>query len=696
MEAENQQVLKPEQKAMFSKAIAKNSDELKQRMNELNETQQYAMFQMMIGKNVYLSGDAGTGKSHLINLFNDWCEEGKRKLLKTAPTGKASVNIGGVTTHSLFGLPLRVEETVQPLTALKNKVESTLVNADRIVIDEVSMLRMDNFERCMKSVQLANEKKFKKISRRLQQGENVKYRNIQVILVGDFGQLPPVVTDKDRPVLNQHYGKNVGDAFCFQSPVWNEMGFETIRLTEIVRQKDKEFSEALTACKHGDVSCINYFNQNFKSTPNEDAVWLYGKNASALAKNKECLAKLTTPLREFYVEYEGDASSQDGLAEDIQLKEGCRVLITANDTGKGSTAYEEDNDKNRTMRYCNGSTGTVVGIFNDHLDIIVDETQEKVSIEKTVYEKKDYRTSKVSSFENVPVLDEAGKPKLDSTGKPVTKSTLVDKDVTELVTVGKAKQFPVKLGYAITVHKSQGMTLDKVNFKPEIFANGQFYVAMSRCKDIHNLYCEGRATEKMVKTSPEFIRFANNPNNYSFFSDADKQKMENKANGIDENQLSFNSVPNSTPAQSNDEIPAFSGSTGFTRFGAKAKAIQQKTTPPPVPKQEEQKAEEEQKNAYPKNGNEGYTGTRSEITYQQKDDMLNHFLSQVSAFETDNNKMIDVSQLASVINSDKTFAKRLADVIYDEMLINRKTMEENGLENTSINTDVEPNIYVPF
>lgn len=654
---------------LFEKFISKSSKELQDKMHTLNDEQKEAMYKMIIGKNCFVTGDAGTGKSYVINLFTQWCEEGNRRLLKTAPTGKASVNIGGVTTHSLFGLPLRTEEMIQPTTSLSRDVEKKLKGADRIVIDECSMLRIDAFEKVMKEIQLVNEKKAKK-------GE----RPIQIVLVGDFGQLPPVITKDDKDILNKHYGKDIGNGYCFQSAMWKEMGFLTISFKQVVRQADKEFAEALTKCKYGDNSCIDYFNKNFKSEPNENAIWLFGKNNSAFAKNKECMDKLPSRLRKLETEFEGEFTADDGIIEkELWLKEGCRILITANDTSKQSK------DNSDEMRYCNGSMGTLLKINPDSLVVLLDDTNETVAIEKMKYEKKDYRPETTFVMEKKPVLDEKGNPVLEN-GQPKMKEEEVEKQISKLTTVGTAKQFPVKVGYAITVHKSQGMTLDKVNYRPEVFAEGQFYVAMSRCKDIHSLYCEGVATPRMVKTSSEFLKFIKNPNNYSFFSETDIQRQNNKANGIDENQLSFDTMSTNDEPQFNN-IPKKKGGFGFNSL--KNKFLNKATT--------EKKSEPENVTSSNAIAEKSFTSnadkTYKNLTSEDKEVMLGKLVYSFADNRNSSNQQIDVSDLGRLISADS----RIADAVHNTLLdclieirkeINNKEENENSDFDT-VNSDYE-------
>lgn len=625
----------------FERIISNNTKDLQDEMHTLNDEQKNAMLKMMMGKNCFITGDAGVGKSYVIKLFNKWCEEGNRHLLKTAPTGKASVNIGGVTAHSLFGLPLRTEEMIQPTTSIPKKVERNLRFADRIVIDECSMLRIDAFEKVMSEIALMNEKRAKH-----------EQRPIQVILVGDFGQLPPVIMKDDKEILNKHYGKDIGNGYCFQSTMWKSMDFETISLKQIIRQEDKEFSEALTKCKYGDNSCIDYFNENFKTEPSENAIWLFGKNSSAFEKNQECMQKLPEKFRKIETEFSGEFTVEDGIVEkDLWLKKGCRLLITAND-------IEE-------MKYCNGSMGTLKHIGYDTLIVRLDDTEEDVEIPKKVYEKKDYKPETVYSFEKKPVLDANGSPILDANGNPKTKEEKVEKQVSKLVTIGTATQFPVKVGYAITVHKSQGMTFDKVNYKPEVFAEGQFYVAMSRCKDIHNLYCEGSVTPRMVKTANEFLKFIKNPNEYSFFTEKDIQRQENLKNGIDENQLSFDDIPEIP------EIPV-KKSGGFRLGSIKNKF--QKDTVKEEPKQIlEEKISNKSSSDYVED---------KDLTLEDKEKML---CKLIDGFSKD--RKIDNAVLKQLINSDSKIADAINDALIDYMVNIRKEIKEKSNENDIVTND---------
>ena len=448
----------------------------------LNEDQNVIFHKLVDGKNVYLAGNAGTGKSYLVKAFIRYCEDTKCKLLKSASTGIAAVNIGGVTVHSLFKLSgddLQTANLVKPVKSVPEKVKEILKLAQTLLIDEISMLRMDLFDKVMTYVFLENQT-------RMRQGR----MPIQLVFVGDFFQLAPVVKkDVDDKILKEAYGRDVGFAYCFQSKFWQAMDMQHCTLTEIVRQTDEDFCKALDQCKMGDSTCLEFFANRTAKEEIPDAVWLYGKNKSAFEKNQECLKKLESPLCCFEAEYSGDAVKEDGICEDkLWLKVGARILMTANDTNH---------------RYYNGSMGTIIKFSGDSIIVEIDDdkAQGYVSVERKTYEKRDYKEKTV--IETITNPD----------------GTVSKKKTTELVleTTGKAEQFPMKLGYAITIHKSQGQTYEAMNLSPEIFAVGQLYVALSRCKSAEKMYIAAPLTNKMLLTSKQVVAYYESPDTYSFF-----------------------------------------------------------------------------------------------------------------------------------------------------------------------------------
>ena len=236
-----------------------------------------AMDALLSGRNVFLSGNAGTGKSYVLNAFIEELEEREVPYLAMAPTGIAAQNLhNGTTIHRTlqvgFGVLDPHDENKKTLT------RKVLNKAEVIIIDEVSMCRIDLFERVMNMVLAA-----KRVSGRK-----------QVVLVGDFFQLPPVVTDDDRKVLMQLWPGN-DDGYAFKSQLWKGMDFEPHVLTEVVRQSDPEFIGQLNRARIGDRDCIGYFNERSisdrKRAP-EDDLWLCATNRMASTINDERVGEL--------------------------------------------------------------------------------------------------------------------------------------------------------------------------------------------------------------------------------------------------------------------------------------------------------------------------------------------------------------------------------------------------------------------
>ena len=180
----------------------------------LTVKQAFALKEMCSGKNVFLTGDAGTGKSYTIDKFLEQCEKDNKQVVVCAPTGIAALQVNGVTIHRVFRLPPR------PLVEPVNSLPLTLKDIDVLIIEEISMVRIDWFDYIAKSVAVLNNMRRRK-------GQN----ELQVIVAGDFFQLPPVITDKDREILEQFkYGAELGKGYAFQSEYWDSFGFIPVML----------------------------------------------------------------------------------------------------------------------------------------------------------------------------------------------------------------------------------------------------------------------------------------------------------------------------------------------------------------------------------------------------------------------------------------------------------------------------------
>lgn len=448
----------------------------------LTKSQKKAFDAMKSGKNLFICGPAGTGKSYLIDCFADYCRKNNKALMICAPTGMAAREIGGVTCHSAFRLdvhPIVNEKIGRPI--------KKLMEAEVILIDEISMVRIDLFESIIKKIQKANEKRREEAERYISASDadrekilsaKWKMNPIQLILVGDFFQLPPVLTKKDRNVLegNLGYRCKLGNGYAFQSDYWRSYagGFEIVRLTEIVRQNhDKPFTLALDRIRKGDANAAEYIAANTADHPIKDAIWLYGSRKDVLEENNIQLNYLPGTPRTYKMERKGHFGDSE-LSADIKLtlKIGARVMSIINDP--------------HGNRYVNGSLGTVKNLLKDLVTVQFDNG-EIVDIER---------------FQWLVYAYEA------SNGKLVK------------ILRGSYEQFPLKLAYAITIHKSQGQTFDKVNLSTRSFASGQLYVGLSRVRSVENMYIEGDISEENLLVNCEVARFDRDPKRYRFFKHA--------------------------------------------------------------------------------------------------------------------------------------------------------------------------------
>lgn len=425
-------------------------------MSRFNHLQQYGYNVLMAGYSVFLTGDAGTGKTHLLNEFIRKQRERGRNVLVCAPTGIAALHINGVTVHHQF------KASIKPNVGLKpyDEVVYQLAEVDTLVLDEISICRIDLFDFVIKNVFAANSIR-KKMNKHV----------IQLVLSGDFLQLPPVITDEDRKILNAFYGREIGIGFAFESEYWDLLQLHTVILTEIVRQENKEFLQILSKIRLGDKTAVDYVMNNCSKVPIEHAINLYGKNNSATERNVEELNKLPSELYTHEAIITGAAKITDTNAEmTLALKVGARVMTLTN---------LEDADG--SLIYGNGSLGTVVSINADSVTVEFDE----------------------GFIENIGLYEWNIEEYYIDSNDTSNISKLQKREI------GTVKQYPLKLAYAVTIHKAQGQTYDFVNINPYAWDCGQLYVALSRVKSIDNLYLTSEINYDYLVISLNVIQFYN-------------------------------------------------------------------------------------------------------------------------------------------------------------------------------------------
>lgn len=410
----------------------------------LNQQQFYAYSAMMSGRNIFLTGKAGVGKSYVLNKFISDAIDEDKNVVVVAPTGIAAINVNGVTIHRAFKVPIK------PLVEDAKKVPSTIKEADIIVIEEISMCRIDLFDYISKIIIQASNFR-------------VNYRNkkpIQVVVCGDFFQLPPVLPDREKNILSQYYNKQIDKGFAFESEYWKYFNFTNIVLNEVMRQSQSDFITALNLTRIGDNRGLRYFWQNSSKYAMDKAIMLCGTNKAANDKNGYELSLIKEKEWLFEATVAGDVKDSDKVVEELLiLKNGARVMMVVNDIG---------------MRYQNGSLGTIVRITDKAVYVEIDSTGEVIEVERYEWEIKDYT---------------------------MVKGKLVQR------TVGTYIQFPIKLAWAITIHKSQGQTYDAVNLNPYCWDCGQLYVAFSRVRSIDKLYITQYPRDQFLVTSEDVKRF---------------------------------------------------------------------------------------------------------------------------------------------------------------------------------------------
>lgn len=429
----------------------KNENHLKSKsLNQsdisLTLDQKKAYESLMSGKNIFLTGGAGTGKSFVLHHYIETMEKQHKNVLVCAPTGIAAINIQGVTIHRCF----QVSPEPQVVRNIK-RVPQVVKESDIIIIDEISMCRIDLFDFVVRTVMKAEEQSFIRK---------------QIIVVGDFFQLPPVTTTNDRKVLTELY-PDYHKGYAFESTNWKDLDFCMVELKEVIRQNNPEFVYELNKARVGDISCIGYFNQHAKKQMIKDGIILVPTNKDADRINNEKLNEISSPTKIYHSIVTGDVKSNDKPTVDkLCLKIGARVMVLINDTEMNF--------------YQNGSFGEVIQLDKQSVTVRLDNNHCVMTFGYHEWVIEDY---------------------------VLTKSTEIEDHQLSKKKVGSFSQIPLKLAYAITMHKSQGQTYDKVNLIPHSFDCGQLYVALSRVKSIDGLYLINKMRQENLICSQEVKEF---------------------------------------------------------------------------------------------------------------------------------------------------------------------------------------------
>jgi hypothetical protein len=428
------------------------------------------------GRHIFLTGKAGTGKTTFLKSL---LLQTHKHAVIVAPTGIAALNAGGTTIHSQFLLPFGMfipdrayaesptegaawyTESVlakrHPLNSLRKQV---LRSIDLLVIDEVSMLRADLLD--------AIDYRLRSARGNHTQG----FGGVQLLLIGDLYQLPPVVKREETARLSQYYNT----PWFFESKALQRDGFAYIELDKIFRQRDEDFIRLLNNLRVNRVTNedLTFLNSYYKSSEEiqgmREVITLTTHNNKADAMNMKALQELQTPSHFFEAKVEGDfLEGIFPVLHTLELKEGTQIMFTRNDSEEGA--------------YYNGKLATVISIDDDGITVSMADSGSHYVLKKSRWENKKY------------------------TVNPQTKEL-------EDEVVGTFEQYPIKLAWAITVHKSQGLTFDRAIIDVgSAFADGQVYVALSRLRSIDGLILNTKVDPSVVSTDRQVISFDQQNNN---------------------------------------------------------------------------------------------------------------------------------------------------------------------------------------
>ena len=414
---------------------------------------------------LFLTGKAGTGKSTFLRYI---CAHTKKKYVVLAPTGIAAINAGGATLHSFFRLPFRPVLPDDPDFSLhENRIYRTLRytaehrdlirHLELIIIDEISMVRADLIDLIDRILRV--------YSRRLREPFGGK----QVLLVGDVFQLEPVVKSDEREILQRFYPS----PFFFHARVFREFPLVSIELKKVYRQKDPVFVRLLDSIRAGqagnaELQLLNLRRKAAEETEKDDEemrVTLATKRGTVDYINENRLRRLPGESTSFRGVIRGDfPESSLPTSMELVLKPGAQVIFVKNDAEK---------------QFVNGTVGIVTELGEDGFITVHTEDGRECSVKQAVWRNIRYRYNE--------------------------KERRIDEEE-----LGSFEQYPLKLAWAITVHKSQGLTFQNVNIDLSggVFAGGQTYVALSRCTSLEGLTLSAPVSRSDVFVNQEVVRFS--------------------------------------------------------------------------------------------------------------------------------------------------------------------------------------------
>ncbi len=423
-------------------------------------------------KNVFLTGNAGTGKTTFLKYI---IKHTFKNAVIVAPTGIAAINAGGVTIHSMFQLPfgtflpfnqpdhdinsrINTPESLFRNFQMNNVKRKVLQEMELLIIDEVSMLRADILD----AIDL--------VLRSVRHRKQEAFGGVQVLFIGDLLQLPPIVKEEDWTHLKKYYQS----AFFFDALALKETNLLHLELDKIYRQADDTFIRVLNNLRNNrvtqeDISLLNqYYKPGFIAPDNY--IQLTTHNSKADTINREALQKLNTRSYFYKAKIDGDFNENNyPVEQNMELKLGAQVMFIKNDTSM-------------EKQYFNGKIGKVIALEAEMVSVFCEEGNKTIELCRHEWENIKYSVNPVSN--------------------------IIEENV-----IGTFAQFPLKLAWAITVHKSQGLTFTRAVIDiGKAFAPGQVYVALSRLTSLEGLVLSSRINYDSLKEDEHITAFAKTKN----------------------------------------------------------------------------------------------------------------------------------------------------------------------------------------
>lgn len=463
----------------------------------LDEYQEKVLGYVEDGENLFITGEAGTGKTALLREIKKMYK-GKKVVEVLAPTGVAARNADGFTMHSFLRIPLEpflpgYKIDPDKLFKLNDKQGEALRCLEIMIIDEVSMVRCDVLDAADAIL-------------RHYRHSVVPFGGVQLVMFGDLYQLAPVAEPKDIKALKECYKAN--NYYFFYSKALQKIDYRVANLETIHRQDNLKFIKLLNDVRTGDINLegLELLNtrvdENIKHTPTDKTITLTTHIYQSKNLNRKMYDMLDTPEYTYTARITGSWHEEKPVPYNLKLKVGTRVMFLRKDRDNGF--------------YDNGTMGWVYFTSEDSIKVVTDK-RDFVDVKRAVWEQRDYHIDK--------------------------KKKIIKSEVS-----AEYRQYPLRLAWAVSIHKSQGLTLDKVNIDAsKAFAFGQVYVALSRCKTLEGIHLLNEIPSQKIIADDIVKRYFESvdENDYAHIPKEHEEEYEEEPLELEIKPSSFENILNS-------------------------------------------------------------------------------------------------------------------------------------------------------